>query len=121
MTLAEQIIEAASEVHTLLGGPGLLESVYESALCYELSLRHIAFQRQLPVPVLYKGRAIRRPLFIDLLIENQIVVEIKAVEVDNPYYLAQLSTHLRFMNLEKGLLINFGKPRLEDGLTRIAV
>jgi GxxExxY protein len=120
MDLAENIINAATEVHNLLGGPGLLESVYESALCHELSLRKIGFQRQVAVPVVYKGKSVRRPLFVDIVVENQLVIEVKALESDNPYYLAQLCTHLRFMGIPKGLLINFGKEFLKDGVSCIA-
>jgi GxxExxY protein len=118
--LAEQIVNAAAEVHKFLGGPGLVESVYESALCHELNLRSIAYQRQVPVPVIYKGKSIRRPLFLDIFVENLIIVEVKALEVDSPYYLAQLHTHLRFMGIQKGLLINFGKEFLKDGVTCVS-
>lgn len=118
--IAEEIVLAAIEVHRVLGGPGLLESVYEAALYHELSLRKIASQRQVPVPVLYKGASVRQPLFLDLLVENQIVVEIKATETDNPYYYAQLLTHLRLLGIPSGLLINFGKKQLkENGISRI--
>jgi GxxExxY protein len=117
--LVETIIQAATEVHNLLGGPGLLESIYESALCHELALQKIPFLRQVAVPVIYKGMAVRKPLFVDILIGNQIVVEVKALESDNPYYLAQLNTHLRLLGVSKGLLINFGKEFLKDGISRI--
>ncbi len=99
-----------------LGGPGLLETVYESALYHELTLRGLFSQRQLPIPVIYKGAPIRKPLYLDLLVENQIVVEVKALEADNVYYRAQLYTHLRLMNLPHGLLINFGKENLKQGI-----
>lgn len=117
--LLEQIVTAASEVHHHLGGPGLLESVYESALYHELSLRRIACQRQVPIPVLYKGAEIRQPLFLDLLVENQVVIEIKAIEKDNPYFQTQLYTHMRLLKMRLGLLINFGKEHLKDGVCRI--
>jgi len=115
----EQIIEAAIEVHHHLGGPGLLESVYESALCHELSLRKIPHQRQIPVPVLYKGAQIRDPFFIDILVNQNMVIEIKAIEKDNPYYQIQLITHLRMLGVQSGLLINFGKENLKDGICRL--
>jgi GxxExxY protein len=117
--LAEQIISAATEVHRILGGPGLLENVYESALCHELTLRKIGYQRQIPIPVLYKGKSIRSPLFLDVLVENQIIVEIKASEKDNPYFLTQLFTHLKLMGIASGLLINFGKEFLKDGISQL--
>jgi len=108
-SLSEQIIDAASEVHRSLG-PGLLENVYESALCYELSLRGLSFQRQVPIPVLYKGVSVRDPLFLDVLVENQIVIEVKATDKNYPYHQIQLFTHLRLLGVKSGLLINFGKP-----------
>src|SRR5579872_6966132 len=116
--LAEKIIEAATEVHRVLG-PGLLENVYESALCYELAMQGFIYQRQIPIPVLYKGVAVRQPLFLDVLVENQIIIEIKAIEKDNPYYQVQLFTHLKLLGLKSGLLINFGKAFLKDGISRI--
>jgi GxxExxY protein len=118
--LAEQVIQAAIEVHTVLGGPGLVESVYEAALCYELNLRKIVFQRQVPLPILYKGHSIRRPFFVDVVVENQLIIEVKALGIDNPYYLAQLFTHVHLMKMPKGLLINFGKETLQDGIACIA-
>lgn len=118
--LAEQIIDAANEVHRHLGGPGLLENVYESALCHELAIRKIPYQRQVPVPVLYKGVHIREPLFLDILVDRELVVEIKAMEKDNPYYQAQLFTHMKLLGVKSGLLINFGKQHLKDGICRLA-
>lgn len=117
--LAETIIDAATEVHRHLKGPGLLETVYEAALSYELKLRGINSQRQLPIPVLYKGAPIREPLYLDLLVENQIIIEIKASDKNLPYYQAQLLTHLRLLELPIGLLINFGKEYLKDGVAKI--
>ncbi len=114
--LNTKIIQAAQEVHDLLGGPGLLESVYESALCHELALRKITFQRQVAVPVLYKGKSVRKPLFLDIVIDNKLVIEIKAFNLDTPYYIAQLQTHLHFAGLTSGILINFGKESLKDGI-----
>jgi GxxExxY protein len=118
--LSEQIVEAASEVHWLLGGPGLLENVYESALCHELAIRKIPYQRQVPVPVLYKGVRIREPLFLDILVDRELVVEIKAMEKDNPYFQIQLFTHMKLLGVKSGLLINFGKQHLKDGICRLA-
>lgn len=117
--LSHQIIGAAIEVHRLLGGPGLIENVYESALSHELSLRGIANQRQVAIPVLYKGYPIREPLFLDLLVENQIVVEIKALGKENLYYQAQVTTYLRLLGLNCGLLIDFGRKLLKDGVSKI--
>ena len=117
--LAERIIDAAHEVHRHLGGPGLLENIYETALCHELSLRGLFNQRQLPIPVLYKNIAVRDPLFLDILVENEVIVEIKATEKDFPYYRMQLSTHLRLSGKKLGVLINFGKEILKDGICQV--
>ncbi len=114
--LSTQIIEAAVEVHQLLGGPGLLESIYESALCYELSLRGLHAQRQIPVPVIYKNIAVRDPLFLDILVEDKVIIEVKASGKDLPFYQAQLLSHLRLANIPFGLLINFGKPSVREGI-----
>jgi GxxExxY protein len=118
MDLCEQIIQAANEVHSILG-PGLLESIYELALCHELGLLKVGYQRQIPIPVIYKGVSVRQPLYLDILVENQIIVEVKSIEKDNPYYQAQLYTHMKFLNIPKGLLINFGKQFLQDGICRL--
>ncbi len=116
--LCERVIEAAIEVHRTLG-TGLLENLYESALCYELASQGFAYQRQIPIPVLYKGVQVRQPLFVDILVENQVVVELKATEKDFPYYQVQLFTHLKLLNLQSGILINFGKASLQEGICRI--
>ena len=118
-SLLEKIIEAASEVHKILDGPGLLESVYEAALCHELILRGYQCKRQVPIPVVYKGASVREPLYLDLLVENQVIIEVKASEKDLPYYQIQLATHLRLLKIKSGLLINFGKQYLKDGISRI--
>ncbi len=118
-TLIEKILEAAREVHNTLGGPGLLETVYESALAHELSLHGITSQRQVPVPVLYKSQEVRDPLFLDLIVEEEVIIEIKATGKDYPMYRAQLSTYLRLMGKKTGLLLNFGKATLKEGITHI--
>ena len=117
--LSQKIIEAAVDVHRNLGGPGLLEAIYESALCHELALRGLHYKRQVPIPVLYKGVTIREPLYLDILIENKMIVEVKATEKDYPYYQAQLFTHLRMTGVKVGLLINFGKTHIKDGVSHI--
>jgi GxxExxY protein len=114
--LSSLIIEAATEVHDHLGGPGLLESIYEAALCYELSLRGIHTQRQLPIPVTYKNIPVRDPLFLDILVESKIIIEVKATGRDFPFYQAQLLSHLRLSNLPYGMLINFGKTNIKEGI-----
>ena len=116
--IVAQIVDAAFKVHKTLG-PGLLESVYETCMCHELSKRGIAFQRQLSLPINYDTIRLEAGLRIDLLVENQIVVEGKAVERMLPLYEAQLLTYLKLTNLRIGLLINFNVPLIKDGIRRI--
>lgn len=115
--LTEQIIGAAIEVQRELG-PGLLESAYEAALAHELSLRDINYERQKEMPVRYKGFLIEVGYRIDLLIENQVIVELKAVTELHPIYEAQLMTYLKLSGRRFGLLINFNVPKLKDGILR---
>jgi GxxExxY protein len=117
--LSDRIIAAAIEVHKVLGGPGLLESIYEDALFYELGLRNIQVQRQLAVPVLYKGVPVRDALRLDLLVEDQVVVEVKATEKILEVHSAQVLTYLRLTRHKLGLVLNFGLPLLRDGISRI--
>ncbi|MBS0624569.1 MAG: GxxExxY protein [Verrucomicrobia bacterium] len=117
--LPDTIIAAAIEVQRLLGGPGLLETVYESALCQELIMRGLHTVRQVPIPVLYKGAPAREPLFLDLLVENQLIIEVKATGKDFPIYQVQLFTYLRLTGIRLGLLINFGKEQVEHGISRV--
>jgi GxxExxY protein len=117
--LSGQIIGAAIEAHRVLGGPGLLESIYEAALCHEFSLRKLNFQRQLPVAVQYKGVIIRDQLYLDLLVEGKIIVEAKATEHDPLIHKTQLLTYLRLTGMHLGLLINFGKRHVKDGICRL--
>ena len=116
--VTEEIIGSAIEVHRALG-PGLLESIYEECLAVELELRRLKIGRQLPVPITYKGRRVGVDLKIDLLVEEQIVVELKAVEKLLPVHDAQLLTYLRLTNKSVGLLINFNVPLLKEGLRRM--
>lgn len=118
-SLTYKIIGAAIEVHRTLGGPGLLESIYESALCHELSLQGLRHQTQVSVDVNYKGVKIREPLFLDILVEGKIIVEAKATEKENPIHQVQLLTYLRLTGLRLGLLINFGSRHLKEGISRV--
>ena len=118
--LSNKIIGAAIEVHKTLGGPGLLETIYEEALFYELTLQGINVQRQLPVQVLYKGITIKDPLYIDILVDNKVIIEVKATEKNNPIFETQLLTYLRMTGIKLGLLINFGNEFVKDGIARIA-
>lgn len=115
--LTHAIIGCAIEVHRELG-PGLLESAYEACLCHELGAAGIAYQQQVPLPVEYKGIRIDCGYRIDLLIENQIVVEIKSIETMNRVHEAQLLTYMRLANKRVGLLINFNSKILKDGIVR---
>ena len=115
--LTRQIIGAAMEVHRQLG-PGLLESAYEECLCHELRLRGISFQRQLDLPVEYKGLKLDCGYRLDLVVEDKVIVELKAVESILPVHEAQLLTYLRLTGKRVGLLINFNVPVLRRGIVR---
>lgn len=118
-TLSEQILDAAIEVHRSLGGPGLLESLYEDALFHELKLRNIPVQSQVRVPVIYKNQALRDPMRLDLLVDQKVVIEVKATEMEHAVHKAQVLTYLRLTGLKLGLVVNFGQSRLIDGFTRV--
>jgi len=115
--ITEKVIGAAIEVHKVLG-PGLLESAYEECLCHELKLRRTNFVRQHPLPVQYKGVNLDCGYRIDILVENFVLVELKAVEQFHPIHEAQLITYLRLGGWTAGLLINFNVPVLKDGIRR---
>ena len=117
--LSASIIDAAIEVHKVLGGPGLLESIYEDALAYELELRNIPVQRQVLVPVLYKGVPIRDALRLDLLVDGRVIVEVKATDTVLKVHSAQVLTYLRLTKHKLGLVLNFGQPLLRNGISRV--
>ena len=116
--ISEGIIGAAIEVHRILG-PGLLESIYEDALCHELHLRGLQFKRQLSVPIPYKGIKLGTDLRLDLLVEVKVIVDLKAKEelstIDKP----KLLTYLRLSDKHLGLIINFHVEVLRDGIFRV--
>ena len=114
-----QILDAAIEVHRELGGPGLLEAVYEEALAHELKLRGLVVARQVCVPVEYKGHQIKQPLILDLFVNKEVIIEVKSVVKLNQVYSSQLLTYLRMMNKPLGLLINFGEQYLKHGFHRV--
>ena len=118
--LAESVIGAAIAVHRELG-PGLLESAYERALECELGLRGHAVRTQVEVPVEYRSRPLGPALRLDLLVEELLVVEVKALDAVLPIHEAQLLTYLRFSRCRLGLLLNFHQRRLRDGIRRIAL
>ena len=117
---SERVIGACIEVHRALG-PGLLESTYEECLAHELGLRGLAFERQLPVHVEYKGIALGSGYRIDLLVERSLVVEIKAVERLLPVHEAQVLTYLRLTGVKAGLLVNFHSAVVRTGLRRLTL
>ena len=117
--LTEVIIGAAIEVHRVLGC-GLLESVYEEALCHELRLRGVKIQRQIAVDIRYKDIVIQGQR-LDLLVENEVVVELKAQAKLPEVAKAQLMSYLKATGLKRGLLMNFGEPRLIDGIKRFSL
>jgi len=117
--LTEQIIGAAIEVHRILG-PGLLESVYEQALCHELRMRGIAFDQQVSVDVLYKDIRILGQR-LDLLVERQVIVEVKSVRTLPEVAEAQMLSYLKATGLKRGLLINFGARLLANGVRRFSL
>ena len=116
-SLTENIIGCAIEVHRQLG-PGLLEYIYEAALCVELEACGLTYKRQVATPVIYKGKTIGEQR-IDLLVENEVIVEVKSVEIMNAVFQAQLLTYLRIMDKRIGLLINFNVRLLREGVKRM--
>ena len=117
--ISQHVVGAAIEVHRELGGPGLLESIYEEALCRELEIRGLDVQRQCLVNVEYKGLELAKRLVLDLLVENKVIVEVKSVEKHNSLYEAQLLTYLRASRKKLGLLVNFGERYVVQGIRRI--
>lgn len=115
--ITRQILDASISVHKIMG-PGLLESVYELCLMKELQLRRMGVQRQVPIPLTYKGYELSKDYFIDLLVENEVIVELKAVEALLPVHEAQLISYLKLADKKVGLLINFNVILLKDGFKR---
>ena len=113
-----QIRGAVFDVYNTLG-PGLLESVYEEALVFELEQRGLKVERQKLVPINYKGNVLKTELRLDLLVENQIIIELKSVEEMKPVFYKQTRTYLKLMNKHLGLLVNFGEKDMHEGIHRI--
>jgi iron complex transport system substrate-binding protein len=116
--ISGQIVDAAVRVHTRLG-PGLLESVYERVLTYELEKRGLTVERQVPVPIAYDDICFEEGFRADLIVAKSVIVELKSVETMAPVHHKQLLTYLKLMDYRLGLLINFGAPLLKDGIKRI--
>jgi len=118
--VGKAVLDSAFKVHTALG-PGLLESVYETTLTYEIRKSGLAVANQLPVPILYDGQKLEAGFRLDLLVENCVIVELKSVENMNPVYEAQIMTYLRLSEKRLGFLINFNVKRLKDGIKRFVM
>jgi GxxExxY protein len=118
--LSKVIIGAGIEVHRQLG-PGLLESAYEECLAYELNHRGISFERQKPIPVVYHNVQLNCGFRVDLLVDNLVVVELKAIDDLAPIHQAQMLTYLKLTKCKLGLLLNFNVLRLRDGIKRIVL
>ena len=118
--LTYQIRGAIWDVYNDLG-PGLLESVYEEALCYELEQRGFKVERQKPVPIVYKGNVLKTDLRLDLMVEDKIIIELKSVEELKPVFYKQTKTYLKLMNKRIGLLVNFGEYDMKEGIHRIVL
>lgn len=115
--IATGIVHAAYRVHRTLG-PGLLERIYESCLAYELRKAGYRVERQIPLPIVYDGLVFEEGLRLDLLVENRIIIEIKAADHPHPIWTAQLLSHLKLTDKKLGFLINFNVPLLRDGIKR---
>jgi GxxExxY protein len=113
------IVDCAIEVHRTLGGPGLLESVYEEAFVWEMQQRGLDVRRQVTLPIPYKGQILASPLRIDVIVADLVIVECKAAALHNRIFEAQLLTYLRLTGLKVGLVINFGERLLRDGIHRV--
>jgi GxxExxY protein len=116
--IAKAVVDAAYNVHKELG-PGLLESVYESGLCYELDSREIKYNRQHPIRARYKGKILEDAFRADILVEEKVILELKSLETVSPVHKKQLITYLKLSNCKLGLLINFGSILIKDGITRV--
>ena len=118
--ITKAIIGCAIEVHRNLG-PGLLESAYEECLIFELMKKGLEIEKQKPVPVVYKDIKLDYGYRIDVLVENSVIIELKAIDAINPVHEAQILTYMRFANIPIGLLINFNITVLKDGLRRYRI
>ena len=117
--ISRDIYECAIESHRTLGGPGLLESVYEEALAWELSERGLSVNRQIALPIPYKGHILADPLKMDLVVNDKVIVECKATTKYSEIFEAQILTYLRLTGLKLGLVINFGEKLVKRGIHRV--
>lgn len=117
--ISKLIVDSAIEVHRTLGGPGLLESVYEYALYWELLQKELVVERQRELPVVYKGYMLPIPLRLEMVVQNLVIVECKATLDNHPVFKSQLLTYLRISGLRLGLLVNFGFSVISRGISRV--
>ena len=117
--ISKHIVDCAIETHRTLGGPGLLESVYEEAFAWELRQRGLQVQRQVEIPIKYKNQQLATPLRLDILVNALVIVEIKATTTYNPIFETQALTYLRLLNLKLALVINFGERLVKNGIHRV--
>jgi GxxExxY protein len=115
--IAKIIVNSAFKVHKELG-PGLLEKVYEACLVYEITKAGFEVKRQVEVPIIYDGVTLKEYLRLDIIVENSIIIEVKAVDIINPVWNAQIISHLKLTNNELGFLINFNVPLIKNGIKR---
>jgi GxxExxY protein len=115
--IAKIIVNSAFKVHKNLG-PGLLERVYEVCLAYEINKAGLVVQSQIDVPIVYDGVILKEKLRLDLIVENSVIIEVKAVEIVNPVWQAQIISHLKLTNNSLGFLINFNVPLIKSGIKR---
>jgi GxxExxY protein len=113
------IVQGAIEVHKTLGGPGLIESVYEEALAWELTRSGLVIKRQVEVPIMYKGTQLSAPLRLDMLANDLVIVECKATPKSSNLYAAQALTYLRLRDLRLAMVINFGERLVKNGIQRV--
>jgi GxxExxY protein len=118
--LIEKVLGAAIRVHKELG-PGLLESVYERALMVELNHQGIAAASQVAVPVTYRGQILGDGFRADIIVENQLLLELKSVNELSPIHMSQVITYLKLLKLKRGLILNFNKPILKQGIKRVSI
>jgi GxxExxY protein len=117
--ISKVIVDAAIEVHRTLGGPGLLESVYEEAMVEELTGRRMEVERQVQVPIVYKGKTLGAPLRLDLKVNGLVLIDNKAVAEWNGIFESQMLTYLRLTGLKLGMVINFGEQYVKNGIHRV--
>ena len=117
--ISKIIVDRAIEVHRTLGGPGLLESIYEECLVWELLQKGLKVDRQVSLPIKYKGNILSSPLKIDLIVNDKIIIECKAVSENNEIFEVQVLTYLRLSGKKLGIVINFGQKYVKDGIHRV--